>query len=147
MISLERIVRPYQRPTGVSFGRIVSRTVAPSTDVATLTWGDTGTLPTPTQEDVPNDNVDFTVEVCDTDFVETSREVQPIKVTNPSDANQFVVVDRIKSMSFRVNEKGKIAGVIRTETTAYADTGFGDSNFGDVPKGQNCKSTFNLAGT
>lgn len=147
MISLERIVRPYQRPNALALGRLISRTVAPSTDVATISWGDVGTLPTPTQEDVPDDSVGFNVEVCDSDYSEASRVVQPVKVTNPGDDSQFVVVDRVKSMSFRVTEKSKNAGSIRSETTSFADTGFGDSVLQDVPKDDNCKSTFNLAGT
>lgn len=146
MIALERIVRPYQRPTGVNFGRIVSRTVAPSTDTAHATWGDVGTLPTPTQEDVPDPGAGFTVEVCDTDYVEQSRVVQPIRVTNPGDDTQFVVVDRVKSMAFQVSEKGKLAGAVRSETTAFGDLGFGGA-LDSVSKTDNCKSTFNLAGT
>lgn len=146
MISLEKIVRPYQRPTALAFGRIISRTVAPSSDVATIAWGDVGTLPTPTQEDVPDDAVGFNVEVCDTDYEETERTVQPIRITNPDNPSQYVVVDRVKSMSFRLNEKQKLAGAIRSETTSFADTGFGGS-LESVPLGQNCKSTFNLAGT
>lgn len=146
MISLERIVRPYQAPPGVAFGRIVSRTVAPSTDLATITWGDTGNLPTPVQEDVPNDGGGFNVEVCDTDYKETDRTVQPIRITNPTDENQFVVIDRVKSMSFKVTEKVKNAGAVRSETTSFPDTGFGGS-LESVPKGDNCKSTFNLSGT
>lgn len=146
MISLESIVRPYQRPVGVAFGRIISRTVAPSTDIATVTWGDVGTLPTPVQEDVPNEGGGFNVEVCDSDYNETDRTVQPIKITNPGDSSQFVVVDRVKSMSFRVTEKVKNAGAVRSETTSFPDTGFGGS-LESVPKGDNCKSTFNLAGS
>lgn len=147
MISLERVVRPYQKPTALAFGRVISRTVAPSADVAMIMWGDVGTLPTPTQEDVPDDGAGFNVETCDVDYVEQSRETQPIRITNPGDSSQYVVVDRIKSMSFRMNDKGKIAGVVRTETTAFPDTDFGGA-LESVPVGSNnCKSNFNLAGT
>jgi hypothetical protein len=145
-IALERLVRPYQKPTALAFGRVISRTVAPSADTATILWGDVGTLPTPTQEDVPDDSVGFTVEVCDTDYTETSRIVQPVKVKNPDDDSQFVIVDRIQSMSFRSQEKAKLAGAIRSETTTFGDTGFGGS-LESVPLTQNCKSSFNLAGT
>lgn len=147
MISLERIVRPYQRPAALTYGRFVSRPVAPSTDIAVLTWGNVGTLPTPVQEDVPAEGVDFTVEVCDTGYQETSREVQPIKVTQPDKPENYFVIERIKSMSFRVNEKAKNAGVIRTASTSFPDIGFGESAFGAVQKADNCKSTFNLSGT
>lgn len=142
MISLERIVRPYQRPAALTYGRIVSRPVAPSTDEAVLMWGDVGKLPDPVQEDVPAANVDFHIELCDTGYDETQRTVQPIKLTQPDKPENFVVVDRIQSMSFRVNEKSKTVGSIRTETTTFADTGLGSTS---APvKGQKCESLFKL---
>lgn len=145
MIPLENIVRPYQRPIVLNAGRVISRAVAPSADTAVMTWGALGTLPTAVQEDDPNPQNGFNVELCDTDYHETKRTVEQTRISNPSDGEQFVMIDRIRSMSFRVTERAKVAGAIRSETTVFDDTGFGGS-LESIKKSDNCKSNFVLAG-
>jgi hypothetical protein len=101
--ALETIVRPFETPLVITQGRVVvSRLKVPITPAETR-WGAVGTLPTATE--VPKGG-GFTVKDCNTNFAESARVGTDVRVENPHDKTQFVVVRRIDSITFKKPDKG-----------------------------------------
>jgi hypothetical protein len=102
--ALETIVRPFQTPVVINQGRVVvSRLKVPVTP-AELRWGTVGTLPTAVE--APPGTENFNVQDCNSGFSETTRGTTDVRVENPNDKNQFVMVRRINNIAFKKSDKG-----------------------------------------
>lgn len=145
---LEQLVRPFQTPISIATIRVVAKDLSTPKSDAIIQWGQAGTLPSPTEETkTPTGGISWKVDECSANLNEHSRKTDNVRVENPDDPSQYVVVQRINSISF--DKKGsKIVGAIRTETTVFAaDDPFAGTPFGDVPKADNCQDTYNLNNT
>lgn len=93
---LEFVVRPFASPNAQANILIPS---APSgaTQPAILRWGATATMPAAQPAGV-------NIVCCKEQVQEQSRESDTVKITNPSDASQFVMVKRAKSLSLKKQE-------------------------------------------
>lgn len=136
----EELVRPAAAPGSLATRLLPSNNVQVQVTRARLIWGTAGTLPGPTVESGGG----FKVEECDTGFTETKRTTSNLRVENPDDPTQYVIIQRIESVAFDGKPRKKIVGSIVSETTAFAEFDpFAGSPFGDVPQGQDgCQSTY-----
>lgn len=97
MSRLEGIIRPFQQPDRLTRRRIVATNTKLDVNPVSLTWGEAGNLP------VPQTTVNFTVKK-EKDHIEISRETELVRIENPDDPSQYVMVERPKNITFR--EKG-----------------------------------------
>ena len=88
--------RPFAPPQALATQGIPVLTTKVQKNAAVLTWGNTaGRIPSPTKDTAGpafKGRLSFKTKPTDSDWVETSRQVQPVKVVNPKDASQYVVV-------------------------------------------------------
>lgn len=94
MAGLEGIVRPFQQPDRLLRRRVIAATEKVDVQPATLTWGAVGRLP------VPQVGVSFALKK-DAEHDEVGRQTQKVRVENPDDPSQYIIVERTKSISFR----------------------------------------------
>jgi hypothetical protein len=105
-MSLERVVRPFQRDD-VFTARVlapVQPAVAPNTDNPEITWkgeADNSVAPAP-------DISQFKVKIT-WDEDEDKRKTEKIRVTNPDDPSQYIDVERIKQMVMKSSSGEEIA--------------------------------------
>jgi hypothetical protein len=99
----EELVRPFQRPVVISLGNRIPVTIVKVTGgVSEIRWGDVGALPQPQSA-----GVNFGL--CNETMTETSRETDTIRIENPDDSSQFIMVKRAKSMKFdKTNQKAPV---------------------------------------
>ena len=93
-MSLERIVRPFQSTTAFEQSR--KQPAIPRVDVAVLVWGSAGGFSSILTFNVAQ----FTLQPGQT-HVETRRTTENERVENPNDSSQFVIVEKVKQISFR----------------------------------------------
>lgn len=145
---MEEIVRPFASPGGLATQRIVVQRDQVPVEPATLTWGQAGQMPTALEQDSANDDgtYGFKLIVCDEALSEDTRSTENQRIENPDDPNQYVVVQRVRSMKFRKEERQNIVGSIRTETTTFPDLDlWWGSPFGQTIKPtEQCRSQFNF---
>lgn len=113
---LEYIVRPFQSapPQNTT---LIPATRGSSSAKASLAWGDVGTLPTPaTLSTVVKDGTNTQTKKK---LVETTRQSSTIKITNPNDPTQFVMVQRPSEISFTETDT-KATSSPSMEQVAYA---------------------------
>lgn len=115
MALLEQIVRPFQAPDSL-IKRLNSTLVvqAPS-GIPTLAWGAAGTAPTPFA-------VSFTVTGPINQFYEIDRQVTPVRIQNPDDSTQYVIAQRVDSVTFK-----KKSGSLSSPTQESGDNVSGTS--------------------
>lgn len=146
---LEQLVRPFQSPFAVAQRRITVISVETSSlPDARLTWGTVGTLPAGAiEDDDKNLLVDgFKLETCDNTLAETSRRTKQIRVENPDDPSQFVIIQVPTSVSFTNGERKSIVGAIASETTAFSDISIKGSTTGwdTVTRRNDCRTEMDL---
>jgi len=145
---LEQIVRPFQQSGAIASRGVVSTRARLQREKARLVWGSAGNMPTADKEEDGTDpsGYNFKLEACDDTYKEKSRDTEKIRVENPDDNSQYVMVDRIKLISFAHQSDSKILSSFSTETTAFADSTISDSPaYGTVGKNDKCKATYSLA--
>jgi hypothetical protein len=101
-MDLESLIRPYQAPSTIGTRRIVTvRTKVPE-ETAGGTWGVAGNLPVAVEVPPGEDPalLSFTTKKKK-DHEEISRVTEKVRVENPDDPSQYVVVERIKSVKFK----------------------------------------------
>lgn len=144
----EQLVRPYQSPGAVVSRGVVSKHTKKARGRSRIVWGDVGTLPVAEREDIPTDpsGYSFKLETCDDTYKEHKRETDSVRVENPNDSSQYVIVDRVKLISFAHQTDSKVLSSFSTETTAFADTSIpDDSVWGTVKASDRCKATYKLS--
>lgn len=144
----EQLVRPYQSPGAIVSRGVVSKHTKKSRSKARVVWGDVGTLPVADREDVATDpsGYSFKLETCDDNYKEAKRQTNSVRVENPNDSSQYVIVDRIELISFAHQTDSKILSAFSTETTAFADISIPDDPvWGDIKASDRCKATYKLS--
>lgn len=104
---LEQLVRPFQSPQPIGTRRIVATSIKLPTQTSHLEWGNTGALPTPVESpaDQPAPLISFNVKKEDQKLGEKAREVERVKVQQEGNPDNFVVIERIKQISFANTKK------------------------------------------
>lgn len=123
---LEQVVRPFQTPGAIVSRQVSSKRIKKQREIARLLWGDTGSLPQPHK--VPDDtsggyNFKLKDDCADT-YSEGKRNTSKIRVENPDDSSQYVMVERIDSMSFqkKPTNKSTATGTETTDFVSVVDT-------------------------
>lgn len=95
---LEQIVRPFQTPNTLATSRVViGRNTQVQVTQAQLIFGAAGTLPTPT---IHATGIDFKVTNCDNTNREKSRQTHKVKVQQPGNPDNYVMVEAIDQIVF-----------------------------------------------
>jgi hypothetical protein len=142
----EYLVRPYQSPRSQGSVVIPSTPSAP-TEKAVLTWGASATLP------VQAKGISFNTACCKEKSDEQSRETDIIRIENPNDSSQYMVVERAKKLLLNKEEKNQcgdnwdqFSGVgleVTAELSIYAaDIASGDTRGNSQPA--QCQQIWNL---
>lgn len=138
---LEYIVRPFGNRD--PFGRIqIPSTPRTTTDKAVLTWGAKATMP----QVKPSG---LTIECCHEDNDEFDRTTDDVRIENPDDSSQFVMVKRATKLSLHKTHDASQCdnwGMVSvsagsTHTSLFSDPLFGPSQSNQQEK---CKVTFTL---
>jgi hypothetical protein len=112
-------LRPFETPLVAPKTRIVGKPLKQPLEIATLTWGGAGTLPTAIQIPVIGGG-GYKIDPTSMNN-ELWRITEPVKIENPDDPSQYVIVDRITKLAFQ-NPKGiTAAGPADTTTTSTVD--------------------------
>jgi hypothetical protein len=148
MSSMEQIVRPFQSPFPLATRRIVVRDRGVVREDAIIQWGQAGSVPAATEE-TPEAGGGFKVEACCKDVnTETKRETEQVRVENPKDPSQFVIIERIKKIAFGLDRSNVCLGESSATARAFAefDANF-DSGVTGPSKPQKCEASFELSNT
>jgi hypothetical protein len=140
----EELVRPFERPSVISTGKRIPVTIVKVTrGVVEARWGDVGTLPKP-----QSDGIAFGL--CNEQMTETDRQTETVRIENPDDSSQFIMVKRAKQLKF--DKTTNQAPVLNSDFNIGTEAGLSDfSTAGDgfVPQGgggstDHCQLTVNL---
>lgn len=119
----EQIVRPSETPRTLTTRRILSTREVVEVTEARAAWGKTGQLPTAVE--VPPGEGPFLFNFTVKEKKEHNAvdiKTQRIKVVNPDDNNQYVVTERIKSITFREKKASTIAAYPEYNTSTATQT-------------------------
>jgi hypothetical protein len=102
MSALEQIVRPFAPPQPFNTQRLVATSVKQPTQTAHVNWGVAGTLPSAIETPAlqPAAGIGFNTKKQDQRLTETSRETEKVKVQQEGNPDNFVVIERIKKITF-----------------------------------------------
>lgn len=127
---LEELIRPFETRRIMPTTRIVSSSLKQDTQTATLTWGAAGTLPVAVA-DLPVGQGGVKVYQGDTLNQELSRVTEPVRIENPDDPTQYVMVDRVRSIRFATTPKTALLQVstVDKSTGKTTTTSSGTSKF------------------
>jgi hypothetical protein len=146
MQSLEQIVRPFQSPAVLAKRRVVSTSIKIDVDEVIVEWGRSGDLPAPIKREVIDDEgFAFTVVKCDDNYQEKNRAFNVVRIENPDDPSQYVMVERINQIKFNKENENE-QQVYNNESTsfvtlpAFDNTTYYASNYGQ----EQCHATYNL---
>lgn len=158
---LETVVRPFQTPTALRNGvptRSINKVLV---DPVEIKWGSAGTLPGAVQQDTPGPPTGVNLKVidCDDKYSEAKRNTITIKIANPSEPSQYVMVERIQSISFQHQTKDQYTSSYNKSFTTKVTPATMPTIVGAYPLAKDlnglpmsvltdesklCKSTYNL---
>ena len=148
MQSLEQIIRPFQTPDVISKRKIVSKSTKLPTDEVVIEWGRSGDAPTPTEieKDEEEGVINFKVNDCDDKYNEKNRKFSTVRIENPDDPSQYVMVQRIEQIKFNKKSEGTNLTMYNNSTTAFVPMPMFDNNsyFADDDDTKECHSSFTL---
>jgi hypothetical protein len=118
---LEDLVRPFTASQPLGTRRVISTSIKLPSQNAHLQWGNTGALPTPveTPAEQPAVGINFKVKKEDQTLKEKGREIEKVKVQQEGNPDNFVVIERIKSITFGNTKKEQ---TVLTPSTAQTKT-------------------------
>lgn len=101
----EQLVRPFENPQVLATRRVISTSTKQAAQLAIISWGDVGTLPTAIAETDPTSKTkDEIKEIVDDGVgdqnVEEIRNVERFKVKDKENEANFVTVERIRKIQF-----------------------------------------------
>lgn len=103
-MTIEQIVRPFQSPTPLNTRRVIPSSTKEAPQTATIIWGKPGTMPVAVEsaadQPVPMPGVNVKTKKVTDRNVEKSRETETIRIENPNDPSQYVIVERVKKITF-----------------------------------------------
>jgi hypothetical protein len=137
-MSIESIVRPFSTPLVIATQRIEVLTTQVPPEVAIITWGAGGTVAQPSADQVtkrPDGGINFQVNDGSgnkklTEFV---RKSTPVRVQNPDDPSQYIMVNVPTQVGFQVTPPTPPAdkkgfGTHTEENVAYSTNASGYIN-------------------
>jgi hypothetical protein len=118
--ALEYVVRPYTTPNAHG-SIIIPSTPRGTQERATLTWGKDSAITVPTPKEV-SDGVNFEVVCCQEQLNELDRKSDQKRVfqRGDEDSENWVDVERPKSLRLKKKEKNKCFGPGLTDTSDVA---------------------------
>lgn len=147
MQTLEQIIRPFQSPTTLPKRRLISTNTKIDDQTAEVEWGNAGDLPAPEKREEDFSGIGFEVVKCDDNYNEKERKFNTVRIENPEDPTQYVMVERMNQIAFnKKNEPGNQMQMYNNSTTSFVtlpsldNTTYWKSNHGD----QKCKATYNF---
>lgn len=115
MSGLEGIIRPFQQPDRLTRRRIVATNTKLTVQPVSLTWGEAGTLPE------PQVGVNFSLKK-EKQHVAIEVNYKPVRVENPDDSSQYVMVNRPTSIRFKEKAAPTFATYPNTAGTSGSPT-------------------------
>lgn len=126
---LEDAVRPFQQLPVLRTLHIPVITAAVDVAPGTKTWGKAGTISDAAQVPEGTTPLGFTLETCNEHFDETSREVEPITISQDDNPANHVTFNRVSKINFkRTNANKVLSSRLQThwsETDIWAGSNFG----------------------
>jgi len=114
VIHLEQIVRPFQSALAIGTRRVIVVPLDPPDDEASISWGVAGELPEAiatenpvTDGDPEAGGIGYQIKSCNDTLQEKARNTEDVRVENPDDPDQYVIIARVKSMTFNKKPKNK----------------------------------------
>lgn len=147
MQNLEQIIRPFQSKGVLSTRRIVSKSEKLETEEVIIEWGTAGDLPSASEiEKDEEGGINFNVVKCDDKFDEKNRKFTTVRIENPDDPSQYVMVERINQITFNKESEGKNMTMYNNSTTSFVPVPLYDNNtyFSNNDDNKKCNSAFNL---
>lgn len=148
MQTLEQIVRPFQNTDVLSKRRIISNSTKEDTDEVIIEWGRSGDAPAASEIERDAEDGNFTFEVvhCDDKYDEKNRKFNTVRIENPDDPSQYVMVQRINQISFNKKSEANNMTMYNNSTTSFVPVPIFDNNnyFANDPNENKCNSTFDL---
>jgi len=111
-------LRAFETPRVAPKTRIVGKPLKHPLQIATLTWGAAGTLPSAVEIPIVG-GAGFKIDPTAMN-TELWRITEPVRIENPDDPTQYVIIDRVTSLAFK-NPKGIAAGPTKATTTSTKD--------------------------
>lgn len=148
MQSLEQIIRPFQVTDILSKRRIVSNSTKIETDAAVVEWGRSGDAPAASEIEHNAETGDFAFEVvhCDDKFSEKDRKFKSIRIEQPDNPENYIMVERINRITFDKKSEANNMTMYNNSSTSFVEMPMFDNNsyFADDPNGNKCNSEFSL---
>ena len=117
---LEQLVRPFVSRQVAPTTRIISSSKKQPVQISTLTWGAAGALPVAVLE-IEEGGFGFTIDLKSMN-TEQWRITEPVRIENPDNSSDFVMVDRIKSIGFKKPTSDKSSTSTVDKTTGATTT-------------------------
>jgi hypothetical protein len=109
-MDLESLVRPFESPAPLGTRRITPVRTEVPTETAGGTWGVAGQLPVAVEVPPGEDPQLLSFDTKKRkEHREVSRDTERVRVENPDEPNQYVVIERLKSVRFREKKPDTIA--------------------------------------
>lgn len=147
MQSLEQIIRPFQSRDILSNRRIVSKSTKIPTQEVIVEWGTAGEMPAATEiEKDEEGGINFQVVDCDDKYDEKDRKFNTIRIENPDDPSQYVMVERINQITFNKKSESQNMTMYNNSTTTFVPVPNFDNNtyFSNDDDNKQCNSAFIL---
>lgn len=146
MQNLEQIIRPFQSPNTLPTRRLVSNSTKIPEQSAAVAWGSAGTLPAPEKREDNTSGLNFEVVKCDDHYSETNRAYNVVRIENPDDASQYVMVERINKISFNKKSETELQMYNNSTTSFVPLPAFDNTTYYKSNYGQNkCQSHYTLS--
>lgn len=106
----ESVVRPAQNPDVLPRRRIVSSQTVVDVVPGAITWGQSGQLPSPVEVPVGELPMRWNFKIQKSkEYKSTKMDTETIRVENPDDSDQYVMLQRIKKINFKDKKPDKLA--------------------------------------
>jgi len=139
---MEQIVRPFQLfdPKATVRVNVIQDQV--NVQPAHICWGTVGNLPTAVQQADNFNGINIRTVECDDQSVENTRQTENVRVENPNDSSQYVIVQRIRQIKLNKAHKKDynasfLGGTLDIQFTDF----FAGTGFGDVDPQNHCTDT------
>jgi sensor domain CHASE-containing protein len=148
MQSIEQIVRPFQSPAVISTRRIVSNSTKIPTDDVLVEFGAAGDMPAAEKvEDAQDDGgVNFQVVTCDDKYSEKDRRFKTVRIENPDNPENYVMVARINEIKFNKRSEGENMTMYNNSATTFVPVPMYDNNnwFKNDENKDKCAAAYSL---
>ena len=121
---LEYVVRPFSSP-GALGSTLIPSNPGLTVERAILKWGAQATMPAAKSSGV-------NVVCCNEGLNEQSRQTETVKISNPNDSSQFIMVKRAKSLSLKKTEDKNGCDAQNSFGMSFAPTNFSFSGDAEI---------------